>query len=652
MKRIFRIFAVCVSMLASTVAFAQTKQTVTSPDGNIKVDITLDKGITYDVYCGDELVLDDCRLALDVDGNVLGSSPKLAKATKKTINEVKTPFLRLKYKEVKNHCNELTMKFKGDYSVVFRAYDDGVAYRFVTAFPGDVEVNNEDISVFFPEETDLILQQSDSYVTSYEEKYTKHTTHNWKSHDKIVHMPLLAVTPAGTNVLISESDLIDYPAAFFRSNDAGGFVSEFPKVPKITGPDGDRSVEIIRCEDYIAKTSGTRNFPWRYFVISKEDAGLVETTMTCRLAQDSRLEDVSWIKPGQASWEWWNAAIPYGPDVNFRAGLNVDTYKYFIDFAAKYGVEYIVMDEGWALTTEDPFTPNPDVDLHEIISHGNEKGVGVILWLTWLCVEENPGLFAKFEEWGVKGVKIDFMDRSDQWMVNYYERVVAEAAKHNLFVNYHGAFKPAGLEYMYPNLLSYEGVLGLEQMGNCVPSNTVYHPFIRNAVGPMEYTPGSMNNMQPDVYRACRPNSAGVGTRAFNMALFVTFESGLQMLADNPTLYYNNDECTRFISSVPVMWDDTKVLKADLGDHLVVAKRSGDEWFIGGITGEREQALELEIALDFLPEGKTFTLTSFEDGLNADMQAMHYVKNERQVKKGDVVKMKMVRNGGYAAVLK
>ena len=652
MNKHIRFFAVMAFLAASTLSFAQTKQTVLSPDGNIKVDITLDKGVTYDVYCGDELVLDDCRLALDVDGNVLGSSPKLVKAVKKTINEVKTPFLRLKYKEVVNHCNELTLKFKGDYSVVFRAYDDGVAYRFVTAFPGDVEVNAEEITVMFPEETDLILQQSDSYVTSYEEKYTKHTTHNWKSHDNIVHMPVLAVTPAGTNVLISESDLTDYPAAFFRSNDAGGFTSEFPKVPKITGPDGDRSVEIIRCEDYIAKTSGSRNFPWRYFVITKEDAGLVETTMTCRLAQDSRLEDVSWIKPGKASWEWWNAAIPYGPDVNFRAGLNVETYKYFIDFAANYGIEYIVMDEGWAMTTEDPFTPNPDVDLHEIIRHGNEKGVGVILWLTWLCVEENPGLFAKFEEWGVKGVKIDFMDRSDQWMVNYYERIVAEAAKHNLFVNYHGAFKPAGLEYMYPNLLSYEGVLGLEQMERCVPANSVYHPFIRNAVGPMEYTPGSMNNMQPDVYRACRPNSAGVGTRALNMALFVIFESGLQMLADNPTLYYRNDECTRFIASVPVMWDDTKVLKADLGDHIVVAKRSGDQWFIGGMTGEREQNLELEVALDFLPEGKTFTLTSFEDGINADMQAMHYVKNERQVKKGDVVKINMVRNGGYAAVLK
>jgi alpha-glucosidase len=266
-------------------------------------------------------------------------------------------------------------------------------------------------------------------------------------------------------------------------------------------------------------------------------------------------------------------------------------------------------------------------------------------------VEQNPGLFAKFAEWGVKGVKIDFMDRSDQWMVNFYERTVKEAAKHHIFVNFHGAYKPSGLEYIYPNLLSYEGVTGMEQMGNCRPENSIYLPFIRNAVGPMEYTPGAMLSMQPDNYSSRRPNSASIGTRAYQMALFVVFESGLQMLADNPTLYYRNDDCTRFISSVPLLWDDTRVLSARLGDHLVVAKRNADRWFLGGITGERKEAFEAEFTLDFLPEGQTFTLTSFEDGINADRQAMHYTKSSQQVRKGDTIKVRMVRNGGYAATI-
>lgn len=387
-------------------------------------------------------------------------------------------------------------------------------------------------------------------------------------------------------------------------------------------------------------------------MITTNEAGLVETTMTCRLARDCKLDDVSWINPGQASWEWWNGAIPYGPDVDFKAGLNVETYKYFMDFASKYGIRYIVMDEGWAKDNMDPFTPNPDCDLHEIIAHGNKVGVGIILWLTWRCVEENPGLFSRFAKWGVKGVKIDFMDRSDQWMVNFYERTVKEAAKHKLFVNYHGAYKPAGLEYMYPNLLSYEGVTGMEQMGNCKPENSIYLPFIRNAVGPMEYTPGAMNSMQPDNYSARRPNSGSIGTRAYQMALFVVFESGLQMLADNPTLYYNNDDCTRFITSVPQLWDDTKVLSAKLGEHLVVAKRSGDEWFIGGISAEHKEPIEMDVPLDFLPEGKSLTITSFEDGINADRQAMHYVKKSMEVRKGDTIRIRMMRNGGYAAVIK
>ncbi|MBQ3613161.1 MAG: glycoside hydrolase family 97 protein [Bacteroidales bacterium] len=650
-KRFFIISAL-LCVLSASALNAQSVQKLSSPDGNIRVEVTLAGGVSYDVWCGDELVLDDCRLALDVKGNVLGSSPKLQKAVRRTVNEVKKPFLHLKYAEVPNHFNELVLKMKGNWAVAFRAYDDGIAYRFETSFADDIEVNHEDISVFFPEEAKLVLQQSGSFRTAYEERYGHHTTRSWKSHDHMAHYPILAVTSGGTKILMSESDLVDYPAPFFRSNDADGFSAVFARVPAETRPRGDKSEDILLRKPYIAKTAGSRTFPWRYFVITKDEAGLVETTMTCRLAQDSKIEDESWIVPGQASWEWWNEAIPYGDDVDFRAGLNVETYKYFMDFASKYGVKYIVMDEGWAKDNMDPYTPNPNCNLFEIIEHGKKVGVDVILWLTWRCVDQNPGLFEKFAEWGVKGVKIDFMDRSDQWMVNFYERTVKEAAKHKIFVNYHGAYKPAGLEYMYPNLLSYEGVLGLEQMGGCNPGNSIYLPFIRNAVGPMEYTPGAMISMQPDRYSANRPNSAGVGTRAYQMALFVVFESGLQMLADNPTLYYRNDDCTRFISSVPVLWDDTKVLEAKLGDYLVVAKRTGEEWFIGGMTAERREPLELEIALDFLPEGKTFTLTSYEDGVNADRQAMHYVKNVREVRKGDVVKIKMVRNGGYAANLK
>lgn len=260
-------------------------------------------------------------------------------------------------------------------------------------------------------------------------------------------------------------------------------------------------------------------------------------------------------------------------------------------------------------------------------------------------------LFKTFREWGVKGVKIDFMDRSDQWMVNFYERVAREASQNKLFVDFLGSFKPAGLEYKYPNVLSYEGVRGMEQMGGCYPDNSVYLPFMRNAVGPMDYTPGAMISMQPETYKAERPNSASIGTRAYQMALFVIFESGIQVLADNPTLYYKNRECAEFITKVPVTWDETRSLEAIAGEYVIVAKRKGNKWFIGGITNNKEKERTFEIPLNFLSDGKNYRITSFEDSINANYQAMDYRKKQKMVKSVDKLSVKMARNGGWAAAL-
>ena len=452
-------------------------------------------------------------------------------------------------------------------------------------------------------------------------------------------------------ILISEADLSDYPCLFLKGNGENKVSAAFPKAPLAFSEDGDRSLKITKEADYIAKTTGSRNFPWRYFVITTEDKQLIENTMTLELASESVIKDPSWIKPGQASWEWWNDAAPYGPDVNFESGYNLATYKYYIDFAAKFGLKYIIMDEGWAKSTTDPYTPNPEVDVHELIRYGKEKNVGVVLWLTWLTVNNHMELFKTFNDWGIKGVKIDFMDRSDQWMVNYYERVAKEAANNELFVDFHGAFKPAGLEYKYPNVISYEGVRGMEQMRGTLPQNSLFLPFMRNAVGPMDYTPGAMISMQPEAYRAERPNAASIGTRAYQMAIFVVFESGIQMLADNPTLYYRNLDCTEFITSVPTTWDETKALIAKVGEVAVVAKRKDSKWFIGGISNGVEKTRKLTLDFSFLKPGKSYTMVYFEDGINAGRQAMDYRKKTVQVKSGDKIDIQMVRNGGYAAVI-
>lgn len=622
-----------------------------SPNGVIKTTINLSDKIYYTIAYNDDILLQNNYLQLNIQNEVLGKNPKLSNKKVTSASNIINPHVPLRFSSVENKYNQLLLNFKGNYSVEFRAYDDGIAYRFVTNRKDDVEVIGEDMAINFPADYKAVVQFPSGFKTAYEEVYSFTQTNEWAASGKMSLLPALFDTQKGYKILVSESGLTDYPCMFLKGNSDNGLTSVFPKVPLEFGEDGDRSVKILKEADYIAKTIGKRNYPWRYFVIANDDKKLLTTTMTLRLAPECVVTDQSWIKPGQVSWEWWNDASPYGPDVNFKSGYNLETYKYYIDFAAKFGIPYIIMDEGWAKSTYDPYTPNPKVDVHEIIRYGKEKNVGVILWLTWLCVENNFDLFKTFAEWGVEGVKIDFMDRSDQWMVNFYERVAKEAAKNKILVDFHGSFKPAGLEYKYPNVISYEGVRGMEQMGGCYPDNSLYLPFIRNAVGPMDYTPGAMISMQPEVYRADRPNSASIGTRAYQLALFVVFESGLQMLADNPTLYYRNEDCTRFITQVPTTWDETKPLVAELGQVVAVAKRKGDKWYIGAITNNKEKERELELNFDFLPQDKSYKMTYFEDGINAGRQAMDYRKKESIVKPGDKIKIKLARNGGWAAVL-
>lgn len=647
-RRLFTFIFLVSSILAMN---GQNVLELKSPNGKINVSIKITDKIFYSVSYDDNKLIEDSYLKLNLRNESLGENPKLSGKKFTQVNDVITPLVPLKFSTVKNEYNQYLLSFKGNYAVEFRAFDNGIAYRFVTSKKGDIEVMGEDFGMNLHGNYFVHLQQPGSFKTAYEEEYSHKYLNEWQASDKMSTLPVLIDTKQQYKMLISESDLSDYPCMFLKGTGSKSITSTFPKNPLEVEEDGDRSQRILKEADYIAKTNGKRTFPWRYVVISKDDKELIENTMTLQLASPSQLTNTSWIKPGQVSWEWWNDASPYGDDVNFVAGYNLETYKYYIDFAANFGIPYIIMDEGWAMSTRDPYTPNPKVDVHELIRYGKEKNVGVVLWLTWLTVENHFELFKTFNEWGVKGLKIDFMDRSDQWMVNYYERVAAEAAKHNLFVDFHGSFKPAGLEYKYPNVLSYEGVRGMEQMGGCKPENSIYFPFMRNAVGAMDYTPGAMISMQPNVYKAERPNSASIGTRAYQMALFVIFESGLQMLADNPTLYYRNRECTEFITQVPTTWDETKALVAEAGEIAVVAKRKGDKWYIGGMTNNKHQERNIQINLDFLTEGRLYKMTSFEDGINAGRQAMDYRRKKSEVKSNDTIDIRMVRNGGWAAII-
>ena len=627
--------------------YAQKVITAKSPDGQTSVNVTLSDRIYYDVVSHNETLLKQSVIGMQLRNKTLGEKPVLKKKKVRTVNETITPLFPLKFSQVENNYTLLTLDMKGGYAVEFRLYDDGVAFRMTTSLPGEIEVMQENTLFQLADNCNLVLQQCGGFKTSCEENYSVVKSNEWKASDKMTELPVL-IMGKNQKILLSEFDLISYPGLFLKGNADNSLAAIQPKNPLEYEDQGDRSQRILKEADYIAKTNGTRTFPWRYMLITQEDGRLAENTMPTRLASKCQIEDTNWIKPGLTCWDWLNG-IPYGPDVTFEGGINLETYKYFVDFASRNNIPYIIMDEGWAMNTRDPFRTNPKVNLPELIRYGKEKKVGIWVWLPWLTVEHHMDLFEKFEEWGIAGVKIDFMDRQDQWMIDFYDRVAKEAAEHHIMIDFHGAFHPSGLDYRYPNVLTYEGVRGMEYNGSCRPNNTIWFPFLRNAVGPMDYTPGSMICYQPESHHGNRPFCSGVGTKVYNLAVFVLFETNLQMLMDNPCRYDKWPDCRDFLTNVPVNWDETRVLAAEAGEYIVMAKRKGDKWFIGGITNDKKR--ELDVTLDILPEGKTMQMTSFVDGVNANRMAMDYRQEKVSVNKNTKLHIKMARNGGFAAVI-
>ncbi len=409
----------------------------------------------------------------------------------------------------------------------------------------------------------------------------------------------------------------------------------------------DRNEIVTERADYIADTSGARTFPWRFLAIARTDADLLTNELSFQLASPLEIKDTSWIKPGKVAWDWWNANNIYG--VDFHAGVNTETYKYYIDFAADYGLEYIIMDEGW-YRLGNLLDVVPEIDMEEIVEYGRQKGVDIILWVVWKTLDDQlEDAMEQFERWGVAGLKIDFMQRDDQWMVNYYWRMAAAAAERNLLVNFHGAYKPAGIRRAYPNVLTREGVKGLEHnkwAETITPEHNLTIPFIRMVAGPMDYTPGAMRNANRKNFSVVWDRPMSMNTRAHQMALFVGYESPMQMLADTPSNYRREHESTAFIASVPAVWDETRVISAAIGEHLVIARRQGERWFLAGMTNS--EARDVNVDLSFLSQG-TFDMVSFEDGPNAARHAEDYKRCSNVVSGADQVMIKMSSGGGFVA---
>ena len=466
--------------------------------------------------------------------------------------------------------------------------------------------------------------------------------------DKFCSTPMLIKLDENARLFISESDLESYPGMFLKKQGKQELAGKFAAFSLEEERTTDRQIFPTKRADYIAKVSGNRNYPWRAMIVAEDDAKLMTNQLIYKLAPASE-GDYSWVKPGKIAWDWYNALILTG--VDFKCGINTDTYKYYIDFASKYNLEYVVIDDGWS-EAWDVTKVIPEMDMEELIAYGKKKNVDLILWVSWAPFREKlDEAMDLFQKWGVKGIKMDFMNRDDQAMVDFYYEVARKAAEHKLLVDFHGAYKPTGWLRTFPHVLTSEGVAGLEnhKWGSFVtPEHNVTLPFTRMVAGPMDYTPGAMKNLHEKDHKIWFNLPASVGTRCHQLGMYVVYESPLQMLADSPSNYYKEPECMEFLSPVPVVWDETKVLKASVGEYVVVARRSGDTWYIGGMVGKKGK--KFDINLDFI-EGKR-TMTSWEDGVNVDMNAQDVARRVKKVKRGDTITIDMYDGGGFAAIIK
>lgn len=634
-------------LIAPLAGFAARTLELSSPDRQLRVTIDTGERLAFSVsHRGMPLVL-PTPIGMTLNGiGTLGEKPRLTGQQRHSVDATVHPVVAQKSRVVRDHYNALQLDFAGGYALEVRAYDEGIAYRFRTSLPGQVTVEDEQAGVNVRAQDTLYWPQEKSMQSHNEHYYQPMPVA--EAAGKLVGVPAL-VQGGGVHIVYTESGLRDYPGLYLRGESAG-LRAVFPKVALADIARDDRNVPVTQEAPYIARTAGKRAFPWRILGISADAGGLLLNQMPYLLADPQELKDTGWIKPGKVAWDWYNGNKLYG--VPFKAGLDTRTYRHYIDFAAENGLEYIIMDEGW-YKLGDLLAVKPEIDMQELMDYGRERGVGIILWVSWKTLDaQMTAALDQFARWGAAGIKVDFMQRSDQWMVNYYERVAKEAAARRLLVDFHGNFKPSGLQRTWPNVLTFEGVKGLENnkwSDKQTPEHDVTLPFIRMFAGPVDYTPGAMSNAHRKDFVASFDRPMSQGTRAHQLAMYVIYESPLQMLADSPSQYRANASSLEFIRQVPVQWDESRVLHAQLGRYVAMARRNGGTWYVGAMTGSDGRDLELD--LSFLGEGE-YQVDSMEDGPNAAVFAIDVQKASVRVNRASRLNMQLAPGGGWAAVIR
>ena len=656
-----RLAAVAAFLLCAVICLGADSKSysLSSPNGRLIVKVSTGSKVKYSVLYNNSVVISPSEIAMTLgDGTVYGGSAKPVGFNKKVVNKTIDAVVYKKAK-VKDNYGELTIKFK-DFNIIFRAYDKGVAYRFTTNTKRLFTVKEETAEFTFPADWDTYVGYSNSfngtlesqYANSFESWYNHIPISKWES-DRLAYLPTLFEAPSGVKVLITEADLRNYPGMFLLADGSKTVRGHFAPYPTREIQGGYNMLEGIVKEraDYIASGTPGQKFPWRVIAVVPEAAQLANLDLVYCLAEPAADTDWSWVKPGKAAWEWWHSWNLHG--VDFQSGINTETYKYYIDFAAKYGLEYLLMDEGWAERgAADLFKVVPELDLKEIIDYAAKKNIGVLLWVGyWAFNKDMNEACRHYSKLGVKGFKVDFMNRDDQQMIEFQQKAAAMGAKYHLLIDFHGTSKPAGLQRTYPNVVNYEGLMGMEQLKWGKDDQVGYEctaPFIRMAAGPMDYTPGAMRNATKENFRPVGSEPMSQGTRCRQLAEYIVLEAPLAMLCDSPSNYYEEEECTEFIASVPTAWDETVMVSGEIGEYVAIARRKGEKWYVGAITNWTPREMDLE--LGFITTGKTMTV--FRDGVNADKVARDYAKETEEFPENGRVRVKMAPGGGWAAIIK
>lgn len=628
---------------------------VASPNGRIQATIHADKVLCYDIANDGQDIMTGCQLGLRIRGQQFQTAVKSAK--QQHLIEHVDAFL-YRQKAFDTECNQLTLQLAGGISIQFRAYDEGVAYRYLLNQKGKrVIIEGEeadfhfvhDFPAWLPYSTNAKKPTAMAFQATYAEGPISTLTKTWAF--------LPATVDCGScKVTLMESDLESYPGMFVQAEGTAlkGVFAAYPD--QMDYYPGRKQMYVSTTHDYIAEVQPRRNLPWRVLGISHDDCEMPVNNLVYALATPSKISDTSWIRGGKVAWDWWNGWGLTG--VDFKAGINMETYKYHIDFASKFGLEYVVLDEGWYdPKSGDMLTTVPEINLPELIQYGKQKGVGIILWTVFNVLDDQlEQACKKYSEMGAVGFKVDFLDRDDQTAVEMAYRIAEKCAQYHMTLDYHGMYKPTGLNRTWPNVINYESVFGMEEVKwtkhdeQDMPRYDVTFPFIRQQCGYVDFTPGGMRNATRVDFQPVYYNPMTMGTRAHQAAMYIVHDSPLTMLADAPTAYEAEPEYTRFLAAMPTEYDRTLVPQGKMGEYIVLVREHAGKWYVGGQTNW--DARDITLKFDFLPAGKTFQATLVTDGLNANKNASDYRITTQKIKKDDSLSIHLASGGGFAIELK